>query len=106
MNDLNSPVRSVAVGARSDRDYRASDVGTVLALELVDVSEIRRGLEACGQLELPLKDLPLVVVALHPGPGRIVLGDGLHLVALAVNRAGTAAIPIDHWGDVDIELED
>src|SRR5690242_7531020 len=104
MDDLNSPVRSIAVGARRDRDYRAADIGTVLAFELVDVSEVLRGLKSGGQLELPFQYLPLVVVALHLGPGRIV-GDRLHLVPLAVNRAGAAAIAVDHWSDVDVETE-
>ena len=70
----------------------------------MNVSEIRSGLEAGRQLELPLQNLPFVPIALDLGPSRIV-GDGFHLVALAVDRARTVAIPVDHRIDVDVEPE-
>src|SRR5256885_6837468 len=104
MNDLNSLVRSVAVGAGSNGYYRTADVGAILALELVNVTEVLGGLEAGGYLELPFQYLPFVVIALHLRPGRVV-GDRLHFVALAIDRTGAAAITIDHRIDVNVETE-
>ena len=63
MDDLDSPVPPRAVGAWRDRDAGAPVVGPVLGLELVDVTEVRRGLESGRELEFPFQYLPLLPVA-------------------------------------------
>src|SRR5688572_6377298 len=70
----------------------------------MDMEKIGGRLQPDRKLELPFQDLPLVPVALTLRPRRVV-GDRLHLVALAAHGARAAAIAVDDRIDVDIEAK-